>query len=51
MGLFRFRWEGYFIDYDLEKLKEYENALPPLSNFLQEKIVLCQHAPRITRGL
>ena len=22
--------------------------LPPLSNFLQEKIVLCQHAPRIT---
>lgn len=48
VGLFRFRWEGYFIDYDREKLKEYDNALPPLSNFLQEKIVLCQHALRIT---
>ncbi len=48
VGLFRFRWEGYYIDYDREKLKEYDNALPPLSNFLQEKIILCQHAPRIT---
>jgi SAM-dependent methyltransferase len=48
VGLFRFCWEGYYIDYDQEKLKEYDNVLPPLSNFLQEKIVLCQHARRIT---
>jgi hypothetical protein len=48
VGLFRFNWEGYYIDYDREKLKEHDNVLPPLANFLQEKIVLCQHAPRIT---
>ncbi len=48
VGLFRFRWEGYHINYDREALKELNNALPPLSNFTQEKIVLCQHAPRIT---
>jgi hypothetical protein len=48
VGLFRFCWEGYYIDYDQEQLKKYDNQLPPLSNFLQEKIVLCQHAPRIT---
>ncbi|HUL62012.1 MAG TPA: TaqI-like C-terminal specificity domain-containing protein, partial [Methanocella sp.] len=48
VGLFRFRWEGYHINYDREALKSLNNALPPLSNFTQEKIVLCQHAPRIT---
>ena len=48
VGLFQFRWEGYYINYDQGKLKEHDNVLPPLSNFLQEKIVLCQHAPRIT---
>jgi len=48
VGLFRFGWEGHYINYDLAKLKENGNMLPPLSNFLQEKIVLCQHAPRIT---
>jgi hypothetical protein len=48
VGLFQFRWEGYHINYDQGKLKECGNVLPPLSNFLQEKIVLCQHAPRIT---
>jgi hypothetical protein len=48
VGLFGFGWEGYYINYDLARLKESGNMLPPLSNFLQEKIVLCQHAPRIT---
>jgi methylase of polypeptide subunit release factors len=48
VGLFRFGWEGYYINYDQARLKEFNNMLPPLSNFTQEKIVLCQHAPRIT---
>ncbi|HEY3274646.1 MAG TPA: N-6 DNA methylase [Methanocella sp.] len=48
VGLFRLGWDGYYINYDQARLKEYNNALPPLSNFMQEKIILCQHAPRIT---
>ncbi|HUL62601.1 MAG TPA: N-6 DNA methylase, partial [Methanocella sp.] len=48
VDLFRFRWAGYHIDYDQEKLKEQGNVLPPLANFRQEKIVLCQHARRLT---
>jgi hypothetical protein len=48
VGLFRLGWDGYYINYDQRRLKEYNNMLPPLSNFTQEKIVLCQHAPRIT---
>jgi hypothetical protein len=47
VDLFRLRWEGYYINYDQARLKEHDNVLPPLSNFTQEKIVLCQHAPRI----
>jgi hypothetical protein len=48
VGLFGLRWEGFYINYDQARLKEHGNVLPPLSNFRQEKIVLCQHAPRIT---
>jgi hypothetical protein len=48
VDLFRFLWEGYYINYDQARLKEHHNVLPPLSNFTREKIVLCQHAPRIT---
>jgi len=48
VDLFSFRWDGYHIDYDRTSLKDHGNMLPPLANFLQEKIVLCQHAPRIT---
>ncbi len=48
VDLFRFGWEGYYINYDQARLKAHDNVLPPLSNFTQEKIVLCQHAPRIT---
>ncbi len=48
VSLLRFNWEGYYINYDQARLKAHNNALPPLSNFMQEKIVICQHAPRIT---
>jgi hypothetical protein len=48
VDLFQFRWEGYHINYDRGRLRDCGNVLPPLSIFLQEKIVLCQHAPRIT---
>ncbi|HMK45215.1 MAG TPA: N-6 DNA methylase [Methanocella sp.] len=43
-----FDWQGYYINYDRASLKRLGNPLPPVENFLQEKIVLCQHAKRIT---
>ena len=43
-----FDWRGYYINYDRIALKRLGNQLPPIENFLQEKIVLCQHAKRIT---
>jgi hypothetical protein len=45
---FQVNWNGYYIDYDQQKLKEVDNKLPPLSNFECEKIMFCQHAREIT---
>ncbi|MFZ5989727.1 MAG: Eco57I restriction-modification methylase domain-containing protein [Bacillota bacterium] len=45
---YNINWYKYYINYDQASLKETGNPLPPLSNFEQEKIILCQHATEIT---
>lgn len=44
---FKVDWKGYYIDYDINKLKELNNPMPPISNFLRPKIIFCQHAKRM----
>jgi len=44
---YRIEWVGYYIDYDVLKLQKLRNSLPPLSNFLRQKIIFCQHAKRM----
>ncbi|MEA1960529.1 MAG: N-6 DNA methylase [Bacillota bacterium] len=45
---YRTNWQGYYINYDEESLKQKGNSVPVLSLFQQEKIIFCQHAQMLT---
>lgn len=44
---FRADWDGFNIRYASEELANKGNPLPPLTHFIQPKIIFCQHARRL----
>lgn len=47
VDMFTLNWDGYSIDYNPTHLKKLDHPLPPLKNFLQPKIIFCQHSQRL----
>jgi len=47
VDMFTLNWDGYSIDYNPSHLKELDHTLPPLKNFLQPKVIFCQHSQRL----
>ncbi len=45
------KWNGLWIDYDREKAKKLNNFFPQLSQFIGEKIIICQNSKRIRSAL